>query len=64
MRPLCAYSDINSYSKAEICAVCARWTGILSLLMSDLLTQKPAGSAKGRKVLKAEDIQQQQKQQP
>lgn len=32
--------------------------------MSDLLTQKPAGLAKGRKVLKAEDIQQQQKQQP
>lgn len=31
--------------------------------MSDLLSQKPAGSAKGRKVLKAEGIQQQQKQQ-
>lgn len=54
--PLCAYSDINSQSKTEICAVCARQTGILSLLMPNLLAQKSAGSAKGRGILKTEGI--------
>lgn len=54
--PLWAKSAINSYSKPEICAVRARWTGILSLLTSDLFTMKSAGSAKGREVLKTEGI--------
>lgn len=31
--PLCAYSDTNSHSRTEICAVCARQNGILTLLM-------------------------------